>query len=108
MLVPSFLMGFLPPFPTIGYGATVVLVLVRLCQGLACGGELVGAFIYIIESAPYESRGFWGAACFGACILGTVLGAAVGVVIRMACKGRTVETFYGDGTATSTLFLGYF
>eukprot|EP00040_Diaphanoeca_grandis_P044197 m.11579 g.11579 ORF g.11579 m.11579 type:complete len:547 (+) comp8883_c0_seq1:336-1976(+) len=97
MLVPSFLMGFIPGFGSIGYFATVLLILVRLCQGLACGGELVGAFIYIVESSPKKSRGMWGAACFGAAIFGTALGAAVGVGIREACRGVQVDNIYGKG-----------
>jgi len=50
MLLPSFLIGCLPSYHIMGWYATAALVFLRLLQGIAVGGELVGAFIYTIEA----------------------------------------------------------
>ena len=63
MLAPSFVIGCLPTYNQWGYSVTAILVLCRLLQGIAVGGELVGAFIFVLEATPAENRGFWGAAC---------------------------------------------
>src|SRR6266478_2248327 len=54
----TFLVGLLPTFKTIGWAAPVLLVLLRLVQGLALGGEYGGAATYVAEHAPHERRGY--------------------------------------------------
>ena len=63
MVLPSFLIGCLPTFSEWGYTSTVILVLLRLLQGLAVGGETVGAFIYTLEATGGIRKGFWCACC---------------------------------------------
>jgi MFS family permease len=53
------LIGLLPTFDTIGLGATVLLVALRLLQGLALGGEYGGAATYVAEHVPDDRRGFY-------------------------------------------------
>ena len=43
-----------------GYWAPVLLVLLRIVQGLGAGAEYGGAVIYLVENAPPKHRGFWG------------------------------------------------
>src|SRR3989449_11782518 len=50
--------GFLPTFQTIGYAAPIILVCLRLAQGLALGGEYGGAATYVAEHAPDNKRGY--------------------------------------------------
>lgn len=50
--------GFLPTFETIGWAAPVILVTLRLLQGLALGGEYGGAATYVAEHAPEGKRGY--------------------------------------------------
>src|SRR5690349_16001133 len=50
--------GFLPTYETIGWGAPVLLVLLRLLQGLALGGEYGGAATYVVDHAPNHHRGY--------------------------------------------------
>lgn len=52
----TFLVGLLPTFSQIGWLAPVLLVSLRLCQGLALGGEYGGAAIYVAEHAPPGKR----------------------------------------------------
>ncbi|WEJ73048.1 fosfomycin efflux MFS transporter AbaF [Pseudomonas sp. PSE14] len=57
--ITTFLMGCLPTFETIGYAAPVLLVLLRLIQGFAFGGEWGGAILLVSEHSPDDRRGFW-------------------------------------------------
>ena len=54
----TFAVGLLPTFATIGFAAPVLLVTLRLLQGLALGGEYGGAATYVAEHAPNNRRGY--------------------------------------------------
>jgi MHS family proline/betaine transporter-like MFS transporter len=82
MLLPSFLIGCLPSYRLLGWTATVLLVFLRLLQGVAVGGELVGAFIYTIEATAGRDISLWGAACKATGNLGTSLGMGTAVLLR--------------------------
>ncbi|MFE4125026.1 MFS transporter [Kosakonia sp. YIM B13605] len=55
----TFVMGLLPTYHQIGITATVLLVITRLVQGFAAGGESSGATTYLAEYAPTERRGYF-------------------------------------------------
>src|SRR6516165_681388 len=52
--------GCLPTYAQIGYWAPLLLVAMRVIQGLGAGAEYGGAVIYLVENAPAHRRGFWG------------------------------------------------
>jgi MFS family permease len=53
------LIGFLPTYATIGIAAPAILLIIRILQGLALGGEYGGAAVYVAEHVPDEKRGFY-------------------------------------------------
>ncbi len=53
------LLGFLPTYATIGIAAPIILLLIRVLQGLALGGEYGGAAVYVAEHVPDAKRGFY-------------------------------------------------
>lgn len=55
----TFLIGCIPSYETIGFLAPLLVLLLRLLQGLALGGEYGGAATYVAEYAPPGTRGYW-------------------------------------------------
>src|SRR5262249_27396936 len=58
--VATFLIGLVPSYATIGIGAPVLLVILRLLQGFGAGAEYGGAVIFAVEYAPDGKRGLFG------------------------------------------------
>ena len=58
MGISTVLVGFLPTYASIGFAAPIILVALRLVQGLALGGEYGGAATYVAEHAPDSKRGY--------------------------------------------------
>jgi len=55
----TFLIGLIPSYSSIGYAAPILVLILRLIQGLALGGEYGGAATYVAEHAPANKRGFF-------------------------------------------------
>lgn len=77
----SFLIAIMPGYGQIGILASIMLLVVRVAQGFAHGGESATANSYIAEIAPAHRRGFWGSIVFVAIFGGSVLAYTIGGVI---------------------------
>ncbi|NYI80776.1 MFS transporter [Nocardioides panzhihuensis] len=77
----SLVIGLSPTYESVGLAAPVVLVVARLIQGLAHGGEMPSSHAYIAEMAPAERRGLWSSSIYvsgmSAVLVATLLGAVL-------------------------------
>jgi len=80
----TFLVGVLPSYTSIGVAAPILLVLLRLVQGLALGGEYGGAATYVAEHAPDGKRGLFTSFIQTTATLGLFAALGVVIVIRSA------------------------
>jgi MHS family metabolite:H+ symporter-like MFS transporter len=85
----STLIGLLPTYATVGYWAPVMLIGLRVLQGLGAGAEQAGAAVLMTEYAPSERRGFFAALPFLGIQLGTVLAALVYFVLLLGIDDVT-------------------
>ncbi|HEX8352010.1 MAG TPA: MFS transporter, partial [Pyrinomonadaceae bacterium] len=76
------LIGFLPTYETIGVAAPVILLLIRVLQGLALGGEYGGAAVYVAEHVPDRRRGFYTSFIQITATLGLFVSLAVILVVQ--------------------------
>ena len=81
MAAPTFLIGLLPNYSQIGVTATVLMVIMRLVQGLSVGGEYTTSVVFMVERAPGDRRGRVGAFGAAGAFGGVMLGSAVGAVV---------------------------
>jgi len=76
------LIGFLPTYATIGVAAPLILLLIRILQGLALGGEYGGAAVYVAEHVPDARRGFYTSFIQITATLGLFVSLAVILIIQ--------------------------
>jgi MFS family permease len=74
--------GFLPTYAQIGMAAPIILLLIRVLQGLALGGEYGGAAVYVAEHVPDERRGFYTSFIQITATLGLFMSLAVILIIQ--------------------------
>jgi MFS family permease len=78
----TFLVGILPNYSSIGVAAPVILIILRILQGLALGGEYGGAATYVAEHAPRHRRGYFTAYIQTTATLGLFLSLTVILLCR--------------------------
>ncbi|WP_369058576.1 MFS transporter [Caulobacter sp. 73W] len=88
----TFAVGLLPSYDAIGVAAPILLVLMRLLQGLALGGEYGGAATYVAEHAPPGRRGLYTSFIQTTATLGLFLSLAVILLVR----GQTGEAAFAE------------
>lgn len=79
----TFLIGLVPGYHTIGMAAPLLVLLLRLIQGLALGGEYGGAATYVAEHAPVNRRGFYTSWIQTTATLGLFLALGIIMLIKM-------------------------
>ncbi len=91
MGLSTFLVGILPSYATIGVAAPIILILLRMLQGLALGGEYGGAATYVAEHAPPGKRGFYTSFIQTTATLGLFLSLLVILGCRLALGPEAFE-----------------
>jgi MHS family proline/betaine transporter-like MFS transporter len=74
MAIPSFAIGLMPTYTSIGILAPMLLILLRMIQGVSVGGELTVSIIYLGERSTDRHRGFNASLSFLGAVVGTLIG----------------------------------
>jgi len=82
MTMTTFTIGLIPGYSDIGYGAPILLVMMRLIQGLCISGEGAGAAIFILEHYQNLRPGFTAGIVHASNIAGTLLASFVGIILE--------------------------
>jgi MFS family permease len=90
----TFAIGLLPSFKTAGWFAPIVLLLIRVLQGLALGGEYGGAAVYVGEHVPDNKRGFYTSFIQITATLGLFVSLIV-ILITQSAMSKEDFTAYG-------------
>ncbi|WP_396267918.1 MFS transporter [Ideonella sp.] len=100
MGVSTFLVGILPNYESWGVAAPITLILLRMAQGLALGGEYGGAAIYVAEHAPANQRGYFTAFIQTTATLGLLLSLIVILSVQGYVNGNYPDVpLMKDGVA---------
>lgn len=83
MSVATFLIGVLPGYESIGWASPILLVVIRVVQGLAIGGEFAGAVSFLTEYAPEGKRGFYGSWSTMTANVGMAVGAITALLMQL-------------------------
>lgn len=82
MALPTFAMGCLPTYQQVGSLSVVLLIVVRLLQGLSVGGQLMSSLVYTLEQKDPNSWGLYGSYVLASANFGTLLGGLVAASLR--------------------------
>jgi MFS transporter, MHS family, proline/betaine transporter len=93
MAIPTFLIGLLPGYATLGVAAPIALTLLRMVQGLSVGGEYTSSMVFLVEHAPDGRRGVMGALAAGGAGGGTLLGSAVGAGFAASMSNAALDAW---------------
>lgn len=89
----SLLIGITPSFEAVGVFASALLLLARLIQGLAHGGELPSSQTYLSEMAPKEKRGFWATLIYTSGTVGILAGTILGATLSNVLSNADMNTW---------------
>jgi MHS family proline/betaine transporter-like MFS transporter len=93
MAVPTMLIGLLPTHSQIGIAAPILLVVLRLLQGLAVGGEFTTSMVLLVEGAQRTRRGFVGSFAPVGAVGGMLVGSAVGAAITEFLSADAISSW---------------
>ncbi|MGF7159973.1 MHS family proline/betaine transporter-like MFS transporter [Rhodoligotrophos appendicifer] len=93
MAIPTFLMGLLPGYETLGLAAPILLTLLRMIQGLSVGGEYTSSMVFLVENAPEGRRGVMGGFTTCGAVAGILLGSAVATGFATVFSTEALEAW---------------
>ena len=101
MGLSTFLVGLLPSYDEIGTTAPVCLVVLRMIQGLALGGEYGGAAVYVAEHTPPDRRGYYTSFIQTTATLGFLLSLLVILFTQVYVNANYPEVLAHDGSTVT-------
>lgn len=108
MGLSTFLVGCLPTYKTAGVAAPIMLVVLRMFQGLALGGEYGGAATYVAEHAPDGKRGFYTSWIQITATAGLAMSLLIVILVRSPVTGVGEDAFKEWGWRIPYLISGAF
>lgn len=90
MVIPTLSLGLVPTYEGIGVLAPIFLLIVRILQGIAIGGELPGAWVFVREHSPIERKGLYLAILTASVVGGIFLGALVALALNLILSQETL------------------
>ncbi len=93
MAVPTVAIALLPTYEAIGLAAPVLIVLLRIVQGLSVGGEYTGSVVFLAEKAPRGRRAFYASWSLWGAVAGILLGSAAGLVLTNLLSDAEVQAW---------------
>jgi MFS transporter, MHS family, proline/betaine transporter len=93
MTLSMAIIAFAPPYAAIGVAAPLLVVLARLLQGFATGGEFASATAFLVESAPARRRGFYGSLQMVGQSLAALSGAIAGTLITRGLAPEQIDSW---------------
>lgn len=94
MGISTFCMGVLPTYAKWGAFATILLIILRMVQGISVGGEFAGSAVFMAEYAPENRRGIYSSAALSSAFIGMLLASALGAFLS---KSMTRNMFFDKG-----------
>lgn len=110
MAACTFAIGILPSYGEIGILAPIILLIIRLCQGLCVGGEGAGVAIFILEHTEGYRPGFMGSIVMASNMVGTLLAVFIGIILNHFCPSGECWRYafiLGGFTGLIGLYLRY-
>jgi MFS family permease len=108
MGLSTFLVGCLPTYDQVGVAAPIMLVVLRMFQGLALGGEYGGAATYVAEHAPNNKRGFYTSWIQITATAGLAMALLIVITVRSPVTGVGEDAFKDWGWRIPYLLSGLF
>lgn len=93
MAIPTTLVGLLPTYEKVGWVAALLLVILRLLQGLSVGGEFTGSISFLVEKAPKGKRGFFGSWTTFGVFGGMLVGAGIAAIVTSVLTEPQLQSF---------------
>lgn len=88
MVIPTFSLALIPTYASIGYLAPLFLLLVRIFQGIAIGGELPGAWVFVREHSPKNHSSLYLSVLTASVVGGILLGNLVSLVLSLSFSNQ--------------------
>lgn len=93
MAIPTLLIGLLPTYEQIGYAAPVLLLIMRLLQGIALGGEVPSAHVFVTEHVPHNRMGLANSMIASGLTFGVVIGHFAAYIIYINYNHDEILSF---------------